>query len=103
MAACPSLAELEAYFDGELDTDRSAEVRRHLLTCAACVAELSRIEGTAQLFHEQTPPRISQIAAHRLHAALDKTIAQERAKELAMRRIARAFSAVAACIVMVGS
>lgn len=102
-AACPSIQELEAYFDGELPAARAAEVRAHLVSCAACAAELSRLEQTSQLFRDAPSPRLSQISLHRLHANLSKTIKQEREKDFALRRIARACSAVAACVVLAGT
>src|SRR5690242_333809 len=103
MAACPTIQELEAFFDGELSAARSAEIRTHLLSCAACSAELARVQAAAQLFRDAPAPRLSQISLHRLHANLETVMRGERESEQGVLRIARLLSAVAACIVVAGS
>jgi anti-sigma factor RsiW len=103
MAACPTIQELEAFFDGELDAARATEIRAHLLACPACAAEVARIEAATQLFRNAPAPRLSQISLHRLHANLETVMRGERESEQGVLRIARLLSAVAACIVVAGS
>jgi anti-sigma factor RsiW len=103
MAACPTIQELEAFFDGELSAARSAEIRAHLLSCSSCSAELAGLEAAAQLFRDAPMPRLSQISLHRLHAKLETVMQGEQENELGILRIARTLSAIAACIVVAGS
>src|SRR5438067_2473802 len=101
MASCPTIQELEAYLDCELDPARAALIERHLTACPLCSAEYARVRSTSQLFANTPGPRLSQISLHRLHANLESVIRQERDQSVV--RIARIFSALAACIVVAGS
>lgn len=44
----PDTARLAAYLDGALPSAELADVRAHLLTCAACTAQLARLRADAQ-------------------------------------------------------
>ncbi len=44
----PDTARLAAYLDGSLPGKELAELRAHMLTCAACTAQLARLRADAQ-------------------------------------------------------
>jgi hypothetical protein len=52
---CPSSEELVGFQTGEIDIVRSSRVRRHLLVCEFCAAELE--------FYERYPPGEIRIEA----------------------------------------
>jgi anti-sigma factor RsiW len=85
---------LSAYHDGELDSAERAQVERHAAACPACAAELAELASLSRLVGEYPPPRLSQIALHRLH---DRTDMVMRAGVL---RVARVLQAAAACVVV---
>lgn len=68
MATEPTLEELSAYVDGELDGPEHAELESHLKTCSSC---RSRLEGLRQAVSAiralpmETPPRNFTVPAQR--------------------------------------
>ncbi len=97
MTQCPLDSQLDAYCDGELPSDQRAEIERHLETCAACTAQIEQIHGLSRAFAESTPPRLSQIGLHRLHARLDLLV------DRGFIRLARVLSGVAASVLLFGT
>lgn len=93
----PTNLELSAYHDGELDAARRAEIDRHLLECAACLAQLSELQLLSGMFASAPMPALSEAGFRRVHAKVDS------AMEQGIIRLARVLSAVAACIVLIGS
>src|SRR5262245_57199234 len=52
MAVCLKEETLQAYFDGELASDRSAEVLKHLAGCGACAARARETERVLALIDD---------------------------------------------------
>ena len=105
MDTCDFQSRLSAYHDGELSPTERDAVAAHVATCPACTAELAGLAHQLQLMQSISFPRFSQMAAARLHASIDRSIAlaNERAAELGMLRIARTLASVAACVLVAGS
>ena len=105
MMVCSEQSRLGAYHDGELSAADREAVAAHLATCAACTAELAVLVRQSQQFRSMSLPRLSQLAAARLHASIDRSIglANERAAELGMLRIARTLASIAACVLVAGT
>jgi hypothetical protein len=64
----PTLDELSAYLDHELDDDGKARVAEHVAGCAACQARLDGLRQTAHAIRAlpmETPPRTFAIPAKR--------------------------------------
>ena len=97
MTPCPSNLELSAYHDGELDAARREELEQHLAYCMACVAQLSELQMLSGMFAMAPSPVLSQMGMGRLHRAMDGEMDQ------GIMRLARVLSAIAACVVLVGS
>jgi anti-sigma factor RsiW len=95
--ACPFNNHLSAYHDGELDAAGRAEIDRHLSTCPACASELAELTALSGLFQANPPPRLSQIAGHRLHNEADAVM------QASFVRVARALQLVAACVLLAAS
>ena len=98
---CSFSNRISAYHDGELDAEEDADMERHLRQCPQCATELAEISSLSALFTENEPPRLSQIARHRLHKNADGLMAQR--AEADVIRVVRVLRAVAACVVVVGS
>jgi anti-sigma factor RsiW len=99
MSDCSFNQQISAYHDGELDSSRREEVERHLLQCPACSAELTELRKMSNLFVERAAPqpKLSQISLYRLHQQTQKVM------EDGLVRIARAISAIAACVLVASS
>ena len=69
--------------------------------CPACIAELASLARQSQQFQAMSFPRLSQMAAARLHASIDRSIAL--ANEQGMLRIARTLASMAACVLVAGT
>jgi anti-sigma factor RsiW len=97
MANCPSNIRLEAYYDGELSEPDRSEIERHLPQCPSCVQELAHLQAMSRMLSSVSTPKLSQIGLYRLHNQLDQ------AMEEGVLRIVRVLSAIAACVLVVGS
>src|SRR5882757_171181 len=97
MDTCPSNLELNAYHDGELDDARREELERHLVYCMACVAQLSELQMLSGMFAMAPARMLSEVGVRRLHRRVDGEMDQ------GIIRLARVLSAIAACVVLVGS
>jgi anti-sigma factor RsiW len=97
MESCSFTDKLGAYHDGQLDAAASAEIEKHLTSCPACTAELAELRKMSQWFAQEPEPHLSQMSLYRLHQQT------QRAMEVGMVRLARAISAVAACILVASS
>jgi anti-sigma factor RsiW len=97
MATCPFSESLSAYHDDRLDERQRSEIERHLPTCPSCAAELAQLRAISGLFASASQPRLSQIAQHRLHFAVDE------AMDEGVLKIVRVLSAIAACVLVAGS
>jgi anti-sigma factor RsiW len=97
MVPCPTNSEWSAYHDGELDERRRRELAEHLAWCAACVAQLNELQMLSGMFAAATVPVLSPIGVHRLHNSVEGVMDQ------GLLRLARAMSAIAACVLLVGS
>lgn len=67
MSGCDTCDRIGAFHDGELDETSAAAVRSHLASCAACRAELTRLQDLSKVFGAAPMPRLSQIALARIH------------------------------------
>lgn len=97
MVPCPTNSEWSAYHDGELDEARRRELEEHLALCAACMAQLNELQMLSGMFASAPVPVLSPIGMHRLHNGVDGAMDQ------GLLRLARAMSAIAACVLLVGS
>jgi anti-sigma factor RsiW len=97
MVPCPTNSEWSAYHDGELDEARRRELEAHLALCAACMAQLNELQMLSGMFAAAPVPVLSPIGVHRLHESV------EGAMDQGLLRLARGLSAIAACVLMVGS
>lgn len=74
---CQGLGEqLSAYIDGELNTQETLEIERHLATCAPCAEELEGLRRVRALMSQKQPIKLSPFFWTRLAARL-----QERERE----------------------
>src|SRR4051812_33601241 len=63
---------IAAYHDGELDAAARANVEAHLLTCATCAAELSRLREMSHAIAAETATiELRADERSRLHDAID--------------------------------
>src|SRR5436305_14329649 len=97
MTECPIDSQLDAYCDGEVAPDERARIERHLEECSVCSARVDEIHAMSQAFAEATPPRLSQIGLHRLHARLDVLV------DRGFIRLARVLTGLAASILLFGT
>jgi anti-sigma factor RsiW len=97
MTECPIDSQLDAYCDGEVAPDERARIERHLENCSACSARVDEIQAMSRAFAEATPPRLSQISLHRLHARLDVLV------DRGFIRLARVLTGLAASILLFGT
>lgn len=88
---------VSAYHDGEMNATDAAAMERHLAECPACAAELTELAGMSRLFAENQPPRLSQIALHRLHNKADDLARAD------VIRVARVLQAIAASVLVAAS
>jgi negative regulator of sigma E activity len=68
MATEPTLEQLSAYVDGELDAPARAELETHLKTCSSCRARLEGLRQTVYAVRAlpmETPPRAFTVPAQR--------------------------------------
>jgi len=68
MATEPTLEQLSAYVDSELDAPVRAELEAHLETCASCRARLDGLRQTVNAIRSipmETPPRAFTVPAQR--------------------------------------
>lgn len=70
--SCEQFADdLSAYIDGELETDRAAQVEQHVAACDACrstVESLRRVSsGLAELSHERAPGHLLAAVRREVH------------------------------------
>ena len=68
MATDPTLEELSAYVDGELDAPARAELEGHLKTCSSCRARLDGLRQTVSAIRAmpmETPPRAFTVPPQR--------------------------------------
>lgn len=66
MVTEPTLEQLSAYVDGELDTPARVELELHLKTCSACQARLDGLRHTVSAVRAlpmETPPRAFTVPA----------------------------------------
>ena len=100
---CPRAACLDAYYDGELAADASAEVESHVDTCAECTAHLRELRRVTRLLDAgPRPPHLSQIALHRIHAAVEAEVeadASDAARPERLIPLFRKLTAAAAIII----
>lgn len=75
---CPSLPDVEALWDGELDAERTVAVRLHLSGCDQCAAELRQLEAYSGLLREADPAlALAPVACQRVRQQLLARVAEE--------------------------
>jgi len=94
VSECEYSGGLGVYHDGELDAVASADVERHLGSCAGCAAEMGRLRRLSGLLAAASRPALSPRAMRRLHASA------ELASSTGLRHWAEALTAVAAAILV---
>ena len=97
MVPCPTNSEWSAYHDGELSEARRRELEAHLAWCAACMAQLDELQMLSGMFATAPVSVLSGVGMRRLHDGVDGAMDQ------GILRLARALSAIAACVLLVGS
>ena len=94
---CEFGSRLTAYHDGELDAAAREALAAHLAGRGKCRAELAALAGVSGVFAQVPRPRLLPIAAQRIQRNV------EMAMQRSLLRLARIFSAAAACILLAGS
>lgn len=95
MNECEHTRRLSAYHDGEVTgADREA-LEAHLAQCPACAAELARLRRLSSLLTQAERPKMPAGVLDRLHRSADDLAAAD------LRRVAKAFLAAAASILLV--
>jgi anti-sigma factor RsiW len=91
---CPSVLELSAFHDHELDPVRAAAVAEHVASCAECQKTLREMDRLTELFARAAAPEPSAEAQKRLHRFVNQL------PIMWLWKLAPAFSAVAAALLI---
>jgi hypothetical protein len=102
MTQCVFHPQIDAYHDGELDSQAATRFADHLSECARCREELASMESISGLFAELPQTRMYPIELARLHSNLDKAAAA-RPAESDFLRTAGLLSSLAASILIISS
>lgn len=94
--SCDRLAQLQAYYDGELPPSELAVVRAHVAGCAVCRAELDSLKRISELVASAPLAELSPAAMARLERTWTGV------RERGVMRIAGWLTAAAAAV-MVGT
>lgn len=97
MLECSYQTSLESYHDGQAGPERAREVESHLPTCAACSAELKRLEQLSELLHDARPEGIRPDELARVHEAVESV------EDRGIIRLMAGLSAVAASILIIST
>ncbi len=99
MLKCPPIHELQAYLDGELSAGLKLAMDHHFTHCESCRTQLAEVEAMSGLLASAATnePKLSQIARHRLHRAVDDAMDQ------GLLRLGWGISGIAASVLVVGS
>ncbi|MSS71601.1 MAG: zf-HC2 domain-containing protein [Candidatus Latescibacteria bacterium] len=89
--------DLVAYAEGDLNDVRSEVVRAHLETCACCRAEAQSLQRTLEMAGAYRIPPLSKAAELRMLAGVRE---RERRRRVYRHRLAPAFSAAAAILIL---
>jgi anti-sigma factor RsiW len=109
MSDCPFNLQLQAFHDGELDTQASRTMSEHLANCPSCQSELADLQTVSRLFGSKAAPEMTSLELARLHNSvkgLAKTSARSEANRLAeteFLRTAGMLSALAASVLIISS
>ena len=94
MMECKHAQQMSAYHDGEIPEPSRAALAEHVRGCPVCAAELSRLDRLSRLIRTAGRPEMSPQALERLHRSVDLQ------PKVALLRMAEAFTAVAAAILL---
>ena len=94
MNECEQSERLSAYHDGEMPSVAREEMESHLRQCPRCAAELVRIKKLSALLSGMGEGQLSRSSLEGMHRRVDKMASR------GIVRLAEAFSAVAAMIVV---
>ena len=97
MTECKQAQQVSAYHDGELSGPSRIALEEHLRECPICAAELARLNRLSLLIRGAGRPEMPREALDRLHRSVDLQ------PRIAVLRMAEAFAAVAALILLLSS
>jgi anti-sigma factor RsiW len=92
---CEFKQQVHAYYDGELPTERAAQVEQHLLTCANCAAELEQLRAISNLLSRG--PTIRPMTLARIHRSIDSL------SEGVILKLVTRLTAAAALVLLAGT
>ena len=72
MSECEFANQLSAYHDGELPPGRLAAFQQHLSQCAACTANLAKLDRLSGLLQSWPMPDLSAQQLRQIHFAVDR-------------------------------
>lgn len=72
------IREISNYIDGELDDAARSEIERHLAHCGDCEMVVNQTRKTIEIFCDSQPVDLPDDVASRLHAAVEKKLAEGR-------------------------
>jgi anti-sigma factor RsiW len=100
MSQCSYQSSLDAYHDGQAPQELAQELARHLPTCAACSAELTRLSQLSQLLGTARPEGIRPDELTRVHEAVEE-VEHSGSEDRGIIRLMVGLSAVAASILII--
>ena len=92
---CPTATQLQACYDGELQSAERAAIESHSQQCPACAAQLADLRQLSAEIHRADLPLLPDSAIHRLR---ELPVRRQRS----LLRFAEWMSAAAAAVLVVG-
>ena len=89
---CRFTSRISPFHDGEVAAAERQQISAHLQECAICRDELAHLQNLSDRFAEIDAPGITPQALRRMHKAVDTQ------RDRSLRRVVRAFVAVAASL-----